>query len=106
MDIQANGTSRTSVPLERDKDISKSTNGSAAHGEENDRGFSTVGDGWDRPRMKRKRTMIKSDISASSGLVKSQCDRETKRGMQQKLGMDARPKLNYPHSFRYNTLIV
>ncbi|KAL0919568.1 hypothetical protein M5K25_011668 [Dendrobium thyrsiflorum] len=98
--VEANGTSRTSGPLERDKDILKSTNGSAAQGDENDRGFSTVVDGWERSRMKKKRSVIKSDVSASSGLVKSQCDRETKRVMQQKLGSDVRPKLNYSHSFR------
>lgn len=106
MDVQANGTSRTSGPLERDKDILKSTNGSAAQGDESDRGFSTVVDGWERSRMKKKRSVIKSDVSASCGLVKSQCDRETKRVMQQKLGSDVRPKLNYSHSFRYSILIV
>ncbi|XP_020680414.1 uncharacterized protein LOC110098045 isoform X1 [Dendrobium catenatum] len=98
--VEANGTSRTSGPLERDKDILKSTNGSAAQGDESDRGFSTVVDGWERSRMKKKRSVIKSDVSASSGLVKSQFDRETKRVMQQKLGSDVRPKLNYSHSFR------
>lgn len=106
MDVQAHGTSRTSGPLERDKDILKSTNGSAALGDENDRAFSTVIDGWESSRMKKKRSIIKPDVSASLGLVKPQCDRETKRGMQQKLGIDARPKHNYSHNFRYHNLIV
>ncbi|XP_020571688.1 uncharacterized protein LOC110018658 [Phalaenopsis equestris] len=98
--VEANGTARTSGTLERDKDILKTTNISAAQGDENDRVFSTVVDSWERSRMKKKRSIIKSDVSACSGLVKSQCDRDMKRGMQQKLGIDARPKLNYSHSFR------
>lgn len=104
MDVQAHVTPRTFGPLERDKDILKSTNGSATPGDENERSFSTGIDGWESSRMKKKRSIIKPDVSASLGLVKPQCDRETKRGMQQKLGIDARTKHNYSHNFRYNIL--
>ncbi|KAG0458593.1 hypothetical protein HPP92_023750 [Vanilla planifolia] len=101
MDAQGSGVARTSGPLERDKDMFKPINSSAVQVEENDRVFSNVADGWERSKMRKKRSVIKSDASTSSGLIKSQgVDRETKRGMQQKLGIDARPRAYYANTFR------
>lgn len=104
MDVQTNGTTRTSSPLERDKEMSKPPiNGSATQLVENDGAFSAVADGWERSKLKKKRSVIKSDALSSSGLSRSQGEREVKRGMQHtKLGIDARPKINHANSFRYN----
>ncbi|KAK8956210.1 hypothetical protein KSP40_PGU019238 [Platanthera guangdongensis] len=100
MDFQANGTTRTSGPLERDKDMLKAINGAAAQLTENDGAFSAVPDGWERSKLKKKRSIIKSDTS-SSCLARSQGgEREVKRGMPQKLNTDARPRNNHTHSFR------
>ncbi|KAL0922500.1 hypothetical protein M5K25_006490 [Dendrobium thyrsiflorum] len=100
MDVQTNGTTRMSGPLERDKDMLKSINGSATQLVENDGAFSA--DGWERSKLKKKRSVIKSDASTSSGLSRSSQggEREVKRGIQHKLGIDARPRINHAHSFR------
>lgn len=51
--------------------------------------------------VKRKRSAIKSDASTSADLTRSaEADREVKRGMQQKLGSDARPRVASVHGFR------
>lgn len=97
MDVQTNNTARTSSPLERDKDMLKS----ASQLVENDGAISAVADGWERSKLKKKRSVIKSDASSSSGLSRSQGgEREVKRGMQPKLGIDARRRINHANSFR------
>lgn len=101
MDLQANGTTRISGPLERDKDMLKAINGTVAQLAENDGAFSAVPDGWERSKLKKRRSIIKSDTSSSSCMTRPQGgEREVKRGIPQKLNTDARPKNNHSHSFR------
>ncbi|PKA51890.1 hypothetical protein AXF42_Ash008119 [Apostasia shenzhenica] len=98
--VEANGSSRTSGLLERDKDMLRPSNSGGAQMDENERPFSTGSDGWEKSKMKKKRSLIKSDASTSLGLVRPQGpDQEPKRGMQ-KLGIDSRPRVNYAHSIR------
>ncbi|XP_020583198.1 uncharacterized protein LOC110026560 [Phalaenopsis equestris] len=98
--LETNGTARASSLLERDKDAVKFISGSTTHLVENDGAFSPVADGWERSKLKKKRSAIKSDTSGSR-LSRSQgAEREAKRGMQHKLGIDARPRISHAHSFR------
>ncbi|XP_020108296.1 uncharacterized protein LOC109724063 isoform X2 [Ananas comosus] len=81
---------RPSGSVERDKDVAGIINGGQVMSEEKARGV-----------VKRKRSAIKSDASTSADLTRSaEADREVKRGMQQKLGSDARPRVASVHGFR------
>lgn len=101
IDGRANGTARPSVPVDRDKDIYKHVNGSTTPPEERGRALPTGVDGWEKSKMKKKRSVIKSDTSVTASLDRSvEGDREPKPAMQQKLTSHVRPRLNNTHGLR------
>ncbi|XP_010920810.2 LOW QUALITY PROTEIN: uncharacterized protein [Elaeis guineensis] len=101
MDVRANGIARPSGPVNKDRDAIKPVNGGVALSEEKGGALTNGVDGWDKSKMKKKRSVIKSDVSTGAVLTRSlDADREPKRGIQQKLGTAARPMTNNVHGFR------
>jgi len=101
MDVRTNSLVRPSGTVDRDKEKSRITNNGVVQSEE--RTLPIVGDGWEKSKMKKKRSCIKLDGSPSTTLTKPvNTFQETKQGMQQRLVADSRSKLsNDSHSFRY-----
>ncbi|KAJ1439883.1 hypothetical protein SESBI_02105 [Sesbania bispinosa] len=100
MDMRTNSLVRPSGTVERDKEMLRIVNNGAVQGEE--RALPIGGDGWEKSKMKKKRSGIKPDGSPSPALTKPvNIFQESKQGMQQRLATDARSKLNNDsHSFR------
>lgn len=101
MDVRTNSLVRSSATVERDKEMQRSTNSGAFQGE--DRTLPIGGDGWEKSKMKKKRSVIKQDGSPSTGLTKPvDAFQESKQGMQQRPFTDTRSKSsNDSHAFRY-----
>lgn len=100
MDARAASMARPSGSMERD--VFKLANSSATPPEEKGRPLATAVD-WDKSKTKKKRSVIKSDASINAALARPlDGDREVKRGMQQKITNEARPRLNSTHGFRSN----
>ncbi|KHN35878.1 hypothetical protein glysoja_013303 [Glycine soja] len=99
MDIRTNSLVRPSGTVDRDKEI-RIANSVVIQGEE--RTLPIGGDGWEKSKMKKKRSGIKPDGPPNIALTKPvNLFLETKHGMQQRLSTDARSKLsNDSHSFR------
>jgi hypothetical protein len=92
MDARTAGPSRGPGPTDRISDPDKATNGSSAVPEEKIRGLATTIDGWEKPKMKKKR---------SAGVLRTvDVERESKQGMQHKFGNDGRARLTSSPSFR------
>ncbi|XP_020276402.1 uncharacterized protein LOC109850747 isoform X1 [Asparagus officinalis] len=103
MDARPNSTARPSGSMDRDRDVFKLANGGATPPEEKGRSLAAAVDPWDKTKMKKKRSVLKSDASGNTVLPRPHDgDRELKRGMQQKLITEARPRLNNAHGFRPN----
>lgn len=103
MDSRSNNLSRPSGSVDRDKDMFRLINGSGAvQSDEKDRVLSTSGvDGWEKSKMRKKRSGIKSDASANSlARPAVDCEREPKRGVQQRLSSDVRLRVNATPGFR------
>lgn len=100
MDARTNALARPSGAVDRDREILRLSNGGAVQGE--DRTLSIGVDGWEKSKMKKKRSGIKPDISPSIVSAKPNDGyREPKQGMQQRLVTDARSRLNNDsHGFR------
>ncbi|KAM7258644.1 hypothetical protein ACFE04_014385 [Oxalis oulophora] len=93
IDPRSNPLLRQSGPTDRDREMLRFANGSAVQGEE--RSLSISVDGWEKTKMKKKRSGIKPDLS--TGLVSPkpiEGFREPKQGMQQRPVTDARSRLN------------
>ncbi|KAI4335262.1 hypothetical protein L6164_013926 [Bauhinia variegata] len=99
MDVR-NSLVRPSGTVDRDKEMLRLAGSGAVQGE--DRTLSIGVDGWEKSKMKKKRSGIKPDSSPSTALTKPvDVYRESKQGMQQRLVTDARSKLsNDSHAFR------
>ncbi|KAL5572427.1 hypothetical protein UlMin_022024 [Ulmus minor] len=100
MDGRNNAIARPSGTVERDREMLRLSNNGAVQGE--DRTLSIGVDGWEKSKMKKKRSGIKPDVSPST-LPTKQIDgyRESKQGMQQRSVTDARSRLNNDsHGFR------
>ncbi|KAK7265396.1 hypothetical protein RJT34_33016 [Clitoria ternatea] len=100
MDVRTNSLVRPSGTVERDKEKLRISNNGVVQSEE--RTLPIGGDGWEKSKMKKKRSCIKLDGSLSSTLTKPvNTFQETKQGVQQRLVTDSRSKLsNDSHSFR------
>ncbi|XP_028753555.1 uncharacterized protein LOC114713134 isoform X2 [Neltuma alba] len=100
MDVRTSSLVRPSGTVDRDKDMLRLASSSAAQAEE--RTLPLGGDGWEKSRMKKKRSCIKPDGSPSAALTKPiDAFQESKQGIQQRLVADTRSKLsNDSHSFR------
>ena len=85
--------------MDRDREVLRIPSSVAAQCE--DRPLSINVDGWERSKMKKKRSVIKPDVSPSTVAAKPVDGyREPKQGMQQRLLTDARSRLNDSHGFR------
>ncbi|XP_060961109.1 uncharacterized protein LOC133031642 isoform X1 [Cannabis sativa] len=100
MDGRSNTLLRPSGVVDRDREMLRLANSGAVQGE--DRTLSIGVDGWDKSKMKKKRSGIKPDVSPSTVSTKPNDGyRETKQGMQQRPITDARSRLNIEsHGFR------
>ncbi|KAL5672798.1 hypothetical protein ACJX0J_017104, partial [Zea mays] len=103
MDARTAGPSRGPGPTDRISDPGKATNGSSAVPEEKIRGLATTIDGWEKPKMKKKRSTIKADMSLAGVLRTVDVDRESKQGMQHKFTNDGRARMT-SSSFRSGTV--
>ncbi|CAL0327877.1 unnamed protein product [Lupinus luteus] len=100
MDVRTNSVVRPSGTVDRDREMLRIPSNGVAWGEE--RTLPIGGDGWEKSKMKKKRSGIKPDGSPSKAMMKPvKNSHETKQGMQQRLATDARLKFsNDSHSFR------
>ncbi|XP_057506435.1 uncharacterized protein LOC130789630 isoform X1 [Actinidia eriantha] len=98
-DVRANTPARPSGNMDRDREVLRLSNSGAAQGEE--RTLSIGVDGWEKLKMKKKRSGIKPDVSPSTVVTKpADGHREPRQGMQPRLLADARSRLNDTHGFR------
>lgn len=104
MDMRSNTLVRPSGAVDRDREMLRPASSGAVQGE--DRTLSIGVDGWEKTKMKKKRSGIKPDVSPSMVPTKPNDGyRETKQGMQQRPVTDARSRLNNDsHGFRYDFL--
>ncbi|KAI7727083.1 hypothetical protein M8C21_031575 [Ambrosia artemisiifolia] len=100
-DVRPNTPARSSGSVDRDREISRLPNSNTLQGV--DGMLPMVVDGWEKAKMKKKRTVIKADWapSTSSVLAKpTDGSREPKQGMHPRSLADSRSRLNDPHEFR------
>ncbi|CAK9177122.1 unnamed protein product [Ilex paraguariensis] len=99
MDVRANTPTRPSGNVDRDRELVRAPNSGAVQCE--DRTLSIGVDGWEKSKLKKKRSGIKPD-GAPSALTMKPVDgyREPKQGTQPRLLADARSRLNDTHGFR------
>lgn len=99
MDVRNNSLVKPAGVL--DRDISRLANSGAVQGE--DRTLSVGVDGWEKAKMKKKRSGIKADGSPSMASSKHVDGyRESKQGMQQRPVNDNRSRLSSDsHGFRF-----
>ncbi|KAG8367198.1 hypothetical protein BUALT_Bualt16G0047700 [Buddleja alternifolia] len=99
MDVRAHSPARPSGTKDKERGVVRLSNSSAVQGD--DRTLSIAVDGWESPKMKKKRTGIKLDIATSSMTSKPvDVYRVSKQGMQPRLSAKARPRLTDAHGFR------
>ncbi|KAK6944791.1 hypothetical protein RJ641_025893 [Dillenia turbinata] len=99
MDVQANALARPSGAVDRERELLKVASHSAVQSE--DRSVPIGVDGWEKSKMKKKRSGIKPDVSSGLGSTKLvDGNREPKMGMAQRVGPDARSRLSDSHGFR------
>ncbi|KAJ6856743.1 hypothetical protein NC651_038418 [Populus alba x Populus x berolinensis] len=99
MDVRGNSLVRSSVTADKDREVLRFANNGAVQG---DQTLSIGVDGWEKKKMKKKRSGIKPDVS-SSVLSTKPTDgyREPKQGAPQIPVTDARSRLNIDsHVFR------
>lgn len=100
MDVQANTPARPTGVVDKDREILRFPNSAVINGE--DRTSSLTIDGWEKSKMKKKRTGIKTDATASSTVMKpADSYRESKQIMQPRLPTDARSRMNDSYGARY-----
>ncbi|WVZ98092.1 hypothetical protein U9M48_043571 [Paspalum notatum var. saurae] len=104
MDARTAVPSRGPGPIDRISDPGKATNGSPVVPEEKIRGLATSIDGWEKPKMKKKRSAIKADMSVTGVSRTGDVDRESKQGMQHKFNNDGRVRMTSSPSFRSGTV--
>ncbi|KAG5547133.1 hypothetical protein RHGRI_012976 [Rhododendron griersonianum] len=98
-DVRANTPARPSGNMDRDREVLRLPHSGAAQVEE--RSLTTSGDGWEKTKMKKKRSGIKPDVSPSTVAPKPiDGYREPRQGMQPRLLADARSRLTDSDGFR------
>lgn len=98
--MQGNSLVRSSVTVDKDREVLRFANNGAVQG---DQTLSIGVDGWEKTKMKKKRSGIKPDVASNMVSTKpSDGYRESKQGALQRPGTDARSRLNIDsHGFRY-----
>lgn len=99
--MQGNAIVRPSGTIDRDKEMLRLANSGGAQGE--DRTLPIGVDGWEKSKMKKKRSGIKPEASPSFVSSKpTDGYRDQKQGMQQRPVTDGRPRSNNDtHGFRF-----
>ncbi|XP_044463715.1 uncharacterized protein LOC123194538 isoform X2 [Mangifera indica] len=98
MDVRSNALVRPPGSVDRDREMLRIANSGGVQAE--DRTLSGV-DGWEKSKMKKKRSGIKPEASQSFVSPKiSDGYRDPKPGMQQRTVIDARSRINDSHGFR------
>lgn len=97
-DVRPNTPARSSGSVDRDREVVRLPNGNTIHGAE--RALPIVGDGWEKAKMKKKRSGIKTDAAPSTSSMLSKPIDGTRQGMHPRSLPDARSRLNDPHDFR------
>lgn len=99
-EVRPNTPARSSGNVDRDKEVLRLANSSQGE----DRTLPIVADGWEKAKMKKKRTGIKADAASSSpsSMSTKAIDgyREPKQGMHPRHLPDAMSRLNDSHGFR------
>lgn len=100
MDMRNNALVRPPGAVDRDKELPRIANSAAVQCE--DRTLSMGADGWEKSKMKKKRSGKKHDVSPSTLITKPiEGYRESKQGMQHRPVADARLRVNNDsHGFR------
>ncbi|GAB4853764.1 hypothetical protein Ancab_017957 [Ancistrocladus abbreviatus] len=99
LDARANSVARPSMLVDKDRDVLRLASSGAVLGEE--RSLCIGVDGWEKSKMKKKRSGIKPDVSSSNILNKPvDVYREPRQGMHQRPVTDSRSRLNDSHGSR------
>ncbi|KAH1131880.1 hypothetical protein J1N35_003258 [Gossypium stocksii] len=100
LDVRNNSLVRQPGNADRDREMLRVSNSAAVQGD--DRTLAGAVDGWEKAKMKKKRSGIKPDVSPSMVSTKPiEGYREPKQGIQQRPVSDARARLNNDsHEFR------
>ncbi|KAF5188912.1 serine/arginine repetitive matrix protein [Thalictrum thalictroides] len=99
MDVRANALGRSHGSMERDREMLGLA--TAVQSEEKERTLVNGFDSWEKSRMKKKRSGIKSEYSSSTVLNRPlDGDQESKRDIQQRLGTDVRSRSSIAHGIR------
>ncbi|XAR67133.1 hypothetical protein NMG60_11013577 [Bertholletia excelsa] len=98
-EVRPNTPARPSGNMDRDREVLRFPSSGAVQVEE--RTLSIGVDGWEKSKMKKKRSGFKPDVSPGTAATKpiDSC-REPKPVLQQRLLADARPRLGDSHGFR------
>lgn len=100
--MRPNTPARSSGSVDRDREIPRIPNNNNLQSV--DRTLPPIAtDGWEKAKMKKKRTGIKADTAPStSTMLAKPIDgiREPKQGMHPRSLSDSRSRLNEPHEFR------
>ncbi|KVI12220.1 hypothetical protein Ccrd_009354 [Cynara cardunculus var. scolymus] len=100
-EVRPNTPARSAGNVDRDKEVLRLPNSNALQGD--DRALPIVADGWEKAKMKKKRTGIKVDAAPSPSSVSTKAIdgyREPKQGMHPRHLPDAMSRLNDSHGFR------
>ncbi|KAM3270326.1 putative protein isoform X1 [Capsicum chacoense] len=97
-DVRANTPTRPVGNIDRDRELLRFTNGSSIQGE--DHTPSVAVEGWEKSRMKKKRSGIKPDATSSMTAKHIDGHRESKQGVQPRLPSDSRSRFTDTHGFR------
>ncbi|PIA64249.1 hypothetical protein AQUCO_00100022v1 [Aquilegia coerulea] len=99
MDVRANALGRSHGSMERDREMLGLA--SAVQSDEKEHTLVNGFDSWEKSRMKKKRSGIKSEYSTSTVLNRPlDGDKESKRDMQQRLGTDVRSRSSIAQGIR------
>ncbi|KAK9049893.1 hypothetical protein SSX86_031138 [Deinandra increscens subsp. villosa] len=101
VEVRPNTPARSSGNIERDKETLRLPNSNASLGE--DRALPIVADGWEKAKMKKKRTGIKADTAPSPSSMSTKAIdgyREPKQGMHPRHVPDAMSRLNDSYGIR------
>ncbi|KAI3913681.1 hypothetical protein MKX01_035877 [Papaver californicum] len=101
MDIRGSALGRPPAAMDRDKEIFGLASGGQVHSAEKGQALPIGIDGWEKSKMRKKRSGINSDVSKNGTAIRSpDGDRESKREIQQRLRIEARSRLSDAHGFR------
>ncbi|KAJ8566131.1 hypothetical protein K7X08_037246 [Anisodus acutangulus] len=97
-DVRANTPTRPAGNIDRDRELLRFPNGSTIQGE--DHTPSVAVEGWEKSRMKKKRSVIKPDATGSMTAKPIDGHREPKQGVQPRLPSESRSRFTDTHCFR------